>query len=179
MIYWRKRNIRHMKQQHTIRLSRKERAVLVDITRKGSRSVHVMRRSQVLLKKASGWTDEKIAESLGITKRTADNIRRRFEEGGLDRALYDAKRSGYPPKLDEKAEAHLVALACSEAPDGRDRWTLELLRKRMIGDGKVQAISTVALWKRLKSRGIKPWLEKNVVHSGRDAGIRRENGRGA
>lgn len=155
-----------MKQQHVVRLSRKERAVLEEITEKGIHSVHTVRRASVLLWKAKGWTDGKIAETLCITERTADNIRRRFEAGGLDRALYDAKRSGYPPKLDEQAEAHLVALACSEAPAERDHWTLELLQKRMIKDGAVKSISTVALWKRLRSRGIKPWLEKNVVHSG-------------
>jgi hypothetical protein len=63
-------------------------------------------------------------------------------------------------------EAHLVALATSTPPKGEVRWTLELLRKQMVSDGKApREISTVALWKRLTARHIKPWREKNVVHS--------------
>jgi hypothetical protein len=62
-------------------------------------------------------------------------------------------------------EAHLVALATSTPPEGEERWTLELLRKRMVADGKApREITIVALWKRLTARHIKPWLEKNVVH---------------
>jgi hypothetical protein len=57
-----------------------------------------------------------------------------------------------------------VALACSDPPEGSDHWTLELLQQKMIEDGKLTKISTVALWKRLKDRGIKPGREKNVVH---------------
>lgn len=98
-------------------------------------------------------------------QRTRDHDR----ADGLTRALYDAARPGQPPKLDDNAEAHLVAIACSDPPQGSDHWTLELLRQRMIQDGKVTDISTVALWKRLKKRGIKPWREKNVVHSHADA----------
>jgi hypothetical protein len=87
----------------------------------------------------------------------------------MDRALYDAARPGQAPKLDTKAEAHLVAIACTDPPEGSDHWTLELLQERMISDGKVDSISTVAIWKHLSKRGIKPWREKNVVHSEADA----------
>jgi hypothetical protein len=59
----------------------------------------------------------------------------------------------------------LVAIVCSDPPAGNDHWTLELLQKQMIKDKKVKSISTVALWKRLNNRGIKPWREKNAVRS--------------
>ena len=128
------------------------------------------------MKSAAGMKDVDIAQDVGTTARTVERIRARYAEGGIGRALCDAPRSGQPTKLDEQAEAHLVALACSDPPEGSDHWTLELLQKKMIEDKKVKEISTVTLWKRLTSRGIKPWREKNLVHSESDAGIHQKNG---
>lgn len=152
-------------QKHIITLSNREGRHLQGITKKGKSNAQSITRARVLLQSAHGWKDTQIAEYAGISVRTIENIRARHAQSGINRALYDAPRPGQPPKLDEKAEAHLVALACSEAPKGQDHWTLELLQKRMIRDKKVTSISTVALWKRLKSRGIKPWRGKNVVRS--------------
>ena len=146
-------------------LSEQQKHQLEDITRKGKHNARVIKRAKVLLKSVAGWKDADIAKSVETGKRTVEYIRARFAEGGLDRALYDAPRSGAPLKLDEKAEAHLVAIACSDPPEGSNHWTLELLQKRMIADGKVKDISTIALWNRLTKRGIKPWREKNVVYS--------------
>lgn len=157
-----------MKKRHSkyiITLSNQEKKRLEDITRKGRHSVRVIKRAGVLLKSDRGFTDKEIAQQTAITISTVERIRYRFFEGGIERALYDAPRSGQPGKLNAKTEAHLIAVACSDPPKGRKRWTLELLQKRMILDKKVKTISTVALWGHLRNRGIKPWLEKNVVHS--------------
>ena len=152
-------------QKHIITLSNREEQQLHNITQKGKHNVREIKRAHVLLKSFAGMKDEDIAYDVDTSARTVERIRARYVKGGIDRALYDAPRSGQPPKLNEKAEAHLVAIACSDPPKGRDRWTLELLRKQLIRDGKVKDISTVALWRRLKERGIKPWREKNVVYS--------------
>jgi len=152
-------------QKHIIMLSEQQKAQLQGITGKGKHNVRVIKRAKVLLKSAAGRKDVDIAESVEIGKRTIEYIRARFAEGGLDRALYDAPRMGQPPKLDVQAEAHLVAIACSDPPKGRNHWTLELLQKQMMKDNKVKTISTVAIWNRLRKRGIKPWREKNVVYS--------------
>lgn len=149
-------------QKHIITLSSQQKKQLQNITRSGKHNTRVITRARVLLKSAGGLTDKNIGKQEGIHYTTVERIRTRFCDKGLDRAIYDAPRSGYPPKLNEKAEAHLVAIACSDPPEGRDHWTLELLQKRMIRDRKVKNISTVALWKRLKERGIKPWREKNI-----------------
>ena len=146
-------------------LTKAERATLRTLLSKGRHSARELMRARVLLKSADGIPQIRIANDEDINRSTVKDIRERFDEGGLDRALYDAPRSGQPPKLDDKAEAHLVALACSDAPEGRDHWTLELLQKQMIKDKQVKTISTVALWHRLNNRGIKPWREKNVVRS--------------
>lgn len=150
-------------QKHIITLSNREELQLHDITRKGKHNVREIKRAHVLLKSFGGMKDKDIAENVGMTVRTIERIRARYTEGGINRALYDAPRPGQPRKLDDKAEAHLVATACSDPPKGSGHWTLELLQEKMIKDKKVKTISTVALWKHLTERGIKPWREKNVV----------------
>lgn len=149
--------------QRAIALTKAERVSLRTLLKKGRHSARELMRARVLLKSADGVPQIRIANDEDINRSTVKDICGRFRDRGLDRALYDAPRSGQPPKLDDKAEAHLVALACSDAPDGRDHWTLELLQQQMIKDKKVKTISTVALWHRLNDRGIKPWREKNVV----------------
>jgi transposase len=151
--------------QKTITLTRAERATLRTIQRKGHHHARALMRARVLIKSAAGVPQKQIAEDEDINRSTVKDICMRFKVGRLARALYDAPRSGQPPKLDEKAEAHLIALACSDAPEGYDHWTLELLRTQMILDKKVQEISTVALWHRMKDHDIKPWREKNVVYA--------------
>lgn len=152
-------------QKHIITLSSQQKKQLQNITRSGKHNARVITRARVLLKSARGITDKEIGRQEGVHYTTVERIRIRFCDGGLDRALYDAERPGQPPKLNDTAEAHLVALACSDPPEGRDHWTLELLQKQMMRDGKIKKISTVALWNRLNERDIKPWREKNVVHS--------------
>ena len=111
--------------------------------------------------------DEDIAADVSLTVRTIERIRQRFtaKDGGLERALHDLPRSGQPPVLDDVKEAKLVAIACSDAPEGYDRWTLSLLREKLIGDKVVNWISLDTIHRQLTDRGIKPWREKNVVRS--------------
>lgn len=150
--------------KHTIQFSKKELKQLHSITRRGKHNTRVVTRARILLLTNAGKGKDTIAAMLGTGRSTVQRARDHYRGNGLNRALYDASRSGTPPKLSDKAEAHLIALACSDPPKGRDHWTLELLQKRMIKDKKVETISTVALWQRLKKRGIKPWREKNVVY---------------
>ena len=157
------------KHKHTIQFSRTELSQIQAIIHRGKHNTRVVTRARILLLTSQGEGKDGIAVQLGIGRSTVQRTRDHYRAGGLNRALYDAPRPGQPPKLDDNAEAHLVAIAFSDAPEGRDHWTLELLQERMIADKKVKTISTVAIWKHLKKRGIKPWREKNVVHSRLDA----------
>ncbi len=152
-------------QKHVIVLSAGERKKVRDVTRKGKQNARVIQRAQILLKSANGWKDKDIAANLETTTRTVENVRANFASGGMERALYDAPRSGQPKKLDDKAEAHLVALACSDPPEGRDHWTLTLLQKQMVKDKQVKSISDVCILRYLTTRNVKPWVEKNVVRA--------------
>jgi transposase len=160
----------HMtKHKPIIQLSRKELGQIQSIIRRGKHGARVITRARILLLSHRGKSKDAIAAELEINRSTVQDVRNRYREGRLKRSLYDAPRPGQPPKLNDAAEAYLVAIACSEPPEGAHHWTLELLQKRMIEDKKVHAISTVAIWKHLHQRGIQPWREKNVVHSDADA----------
>ena len=146
-------------------LSPAEHDLLHSITKKGTHKARVITRAHILLKLNKKVHIDAIAREQDTSTRTVKRMLNRWSAGGLDFALYDRPRPGQPPKLDTKAEAYLIATACSDAPEGSDHWTLELLRKKMIKDKKVKDISTVALWHRLNKQDIKPWREKNVVYS--------------
>ncbi len=161
----------HQKKKVRITLTTAERAELRTLQKKGRHSARELMRARVLQKSAADIPQQQIAKEEDVNRSTVKDICARFDEGRLPRALYDAPRSGQPPKLDEKAEAHLIALACSDAPEGYDHWTLELLRKQMIVDQKVKEISTVALWHRMNAHDLKPWREKNVVHAEDHRGV--------
>jgi transposase len=158
--------------KHTIELSKGELGRLQGIIRKGEHKVRVVNRSRILIQSHRGEGKDAIAERLGIGRSTVQRVRDRYTDGGLDAALYELPRSGQPHKITDAGEAHLVALATSAPPEGEERWTLSLLQRKMITDGKApKEITLVALWKRLTARHIKPWREKNVVRPHAHAGV--------
>jgi transposase len=108
-------------------------------------------RARILLKAADGWEDQAIATALSVGCATVERLRQRFVEEGLG-ALADHPRPGMLPKLDAKAEARLIAEACSAAPDGRQRWTLQLLADRVVALGLTEAYSYESVRRVLKKR---------------------------
>jgi transposase len=94
--------------------------------------------------------DEEIAAALHVHRVTVERTRRRFVEGGMEQALNEQPRPGGRPKLDGKQEAMLVALACSQAPEGCGRWTLQLLADRLVELDVVDTISDETVRRTLK-----------------------------
>ena len=127
--------------KHVVNLSPKERQKLVAMVSKGRNQAVVIRRAHILLKSDEGKTDLDICEQLYISEETVRRTRLRFCEEGLDIALEDKPHPAPKAKLDEQQEAHLTALACTQPPDGRAQWTLELLAKRLVEDGLVEHIA--------------------------------------
>lgn len=154
----------------SVRLSADDRERLRSTIRKGKHLARVIHRARILLRLDGGETPACIARAEEVCERTVVRICDRLSEG-LDRALFDAPRSGRPATLDDESEAHLVAIVCTDAPEGTEHWTLDLLRERMLKDKKTSACR-VTLWHTLHERGIKPWREKNVVHPEAHAGVR-------
>ena len=154
-----------MKPKHIITLSRRQKSLLKNIIRKGISKARVITRARVLLKSARGMTDEAIAREEGVHESRVERIRGRFASRGFEGALTDAPRPGQPKKLNEKAEKHLIALACTDPPEGADHWTLELLAQRMVEDKQVGSISSAGIMHYMHRNDLKPWREKNVVYS--------------
>jgi transposase len=107
-------------------------------------------RTEILLRADEGDTDPEIADDLGVHVATVQRTRRRFATEGLEAALADKPRPGAPPKLDGKQEAMVVALACSRAPDGRARWSVRLLARRVVELEVVETVSRETVRRVLK-----------------------------
>ena len=126
-----------MNKKYIVRLTCDERRELEGLVRKGQTKAYRIKHAHILLKAdADGpaWTDEEIGEAFCCHIRTVEGIRRRFVLRGLETAL-ERKKRATPPReriLDGEKEARLIALSCSQPPEGRSRWTLELLADKMV-----------------------------------------------
>ena len=143
--------------KYIVCLSREERKSLKSLITSGKGPARIFTRARILLKadigeEGPGWPDEKIAEALDVTVQTIERVRKQLVEEGLEAVLH---RRPYVQKvsrkkLDGDAEAHLIALACSETPQGYTRWSLRLLADRMVELGYVESISHEAVRRVLK-----------------------------
>lgn len=127
--------------KYIVKLEADERRQLLEMTRKGEIGARKMKRAQILLKADEGWKDEDIILALNTSRSTVERTRKRLVEGGLDKALNEDPRPGQRVKLAGNAEAHLVALTCSDAPGGRDHWPLRLLADKLVELGVVESVS--------------------------------------
>lgn len=110
-----------------VQLEEEEVRFLKEFVTKGVRKAREVYRANTLLLADKGMNNKQIAEVLSIDSQTVYRIKKRYREGGLESALNDQSRSGQPPKYKEREKAEIIALACSSPPEGRKRWTIELL----------------------------------------------------
>src|SRR5690348_17231326 len=121
-----------MNVRYRVELSQAERDQLTAMLRGGHHAARKLKRAQILLAADGGATDAAIAASVGVGESTVYRTKRRFVEGNLELALSEEPRAARPRKLSGKEEALLVATACSSPPQGRARWTLELLAGELV-----------------------------------------------
>jgi transposase len=147
--------------KYLVTLTEDERAALGQRVRSGRGPARELTRARILLKADGGpaWPDARIAEAVEVSVATVERVRQRFVEQGLEAALGRKKqdRPSRPRKLDGRAEARLIALACSAPPEGRQEWTMQLLADKLVELRVVDAVcdETVrrALKKTRSSRG--------------------------
>ena len=149
-----------MNVKYIVELSADERSELQVLIRGGKPGARKMKRAQILLMAASGATAEETARALPAGTSTVFRTRRRFVEGGLEHALSEASRPGGSRKLTGREEALLIATACSRPPEGRARWTLELLAGRMVRLTEHESICRETIRRRLKENELKPWQRR-------------------
>jgi transposase len=136
--------------RYLVTLTDAERAKLDGLTRKGTLGVRKLRRAQILLAADQGLTDAAIAAAIHASTSTVERTRQRFVAGGLDWALSERPRPGARRKLSGKAEAYLVALACSAPPEGQAHWTMQLLADRLVALEQVDTVSDETVRRALK-----------------------------
>jgi len=134
--------------KYKVTLTADERRSLKELIAAGTAAAQKLAHARILLKADAApggpaWTDDRIADAVEVSTDTVGRVRQRFVEDGLDAALdrKKAARPPVPPKLDGRAEARLITLACSSPPDGRARWTMQLLADRLVELEVVDAVS--------------------------------------
>ena len=145
-----------VREKYIVRLTPEERNRLERLVRAGRSSARITARARILLKTDEGWTAPRVAQALDVSEATVLRIKRRFTEDGLDEVLKDRLQAHRYRKLDDRGEAHLIALACSDAPEGHERWNLRLLAERMVELGVVESLSHEAVRLRLKKTSSNP-----------------------
>ena len=145
-----------MKKMYVVTLTEEERQMLKAMLCRGKAAARKLMHARILLKAnvapgGPGWNDATIADGLDVGRATVERVRKQFVEDGFEAALERRKsRRQYLRKLDGDGEAHLIALACSQAPEGRSRWTLQLLADRMVALTYVEALSYQTVRRTLK-----------------------------
>jgi len=145
-----------MPTKHAVRLGDDQRRRLDQATRTGTAHARTSSyaRALLLVDESDGgmaWSDEKAADALGISPRTVARLHKQFCREGLDEALRPRRTApGRPPKIDGVAEAHLIALACSELPEGRAAWSLRLLADEFVALGVSEPVSHETVRQTLK-----------------------------
>ena len=146
-----------MNVRYRVELSHAERTELRALLSGGKQEARKLKRAQILLAADAGASDEAIAASVGVGGSTVYRTKRRFVLGNLEAALSEELRPGADRKLSGKEEALLVATACSNPPEGRARWTLELLADELVRLTEHGSLSRETVRRRLAENHLKPW----------------------
>ena len=134
----------------------------------GKTPARVVKRVRILLSLDAGHSVEETAERVDGGTATVKRVRRRFLDKGWEWAICDAPRPGRPKRLKDKEEKELIALACTDPPDGAARWTVRLLAKHY-----EKGVSKTMVQRVLREDELKPWREKNVVRSNARRSVQR------
>ena len=149
-----------VREKYGVRLTPEQRNQLQHLVRGGKGSARVIIRARILLKTDQGWRAPQVAQALDVAEGTVFRIKRRFAEAGLEGVLQDRPQAHRYRKLDDRGEAHLIALACSEPPEGHEHWTLRLLAGKVVELGLAPSLSPRDGAAAPKKNALKPWQKK-------------------
>lgn len=140
----------------TISLSASDRERLYVYVHRGHSSARTRTRAQVLLKLGEGWSDAAVCQAFDVCRNTVKHVRARFATGGVEAVLTDKRQERRYQALTGAQQAHLVAIACSDVPDGHDHWTLRMLAGKAVELGYVEHISIETIRSLLKRTNSNP-----------------------
>ncbi len=149
-----------------VRLTKRDRQELEAMLSGGIQPVRVVLRGLALCQMHEGKAVADVAANVRLTPKAVREIGRRYEEFGLDRALYDKQRPGAQNLLNEGQRQRIIALVCSDPPEGRARWTVRLVAEEAVKRKLVPKVGRETIRILLLHHDLKPWREKNVVCGG-------------
>jgi hypothetical protein len=160
-----------------ISVSSKDRELIDELLSSTVQPVRVVLRALVLLHLAEGATAPAIALSLKkLTSKAVRSVAHRYREGGLERALYEKARPGAAPLLTPSEKQRIVAMVCSDPPEGQARWTVRLIAEEAVKRKLVPRAGRETIRILLQSHDLKPWREKNVVRGRPDRRVSGKDG---
>jgi putative transposase len=163
-----------------VSVSRRDRKFLDELLSSGVQPVRVVLRALALIHLGDGATAPETARSLKkLTAKAVRSVAHRYEEGGLDRALYEKARPGATPLLSPSEKQRIVAMVCSDPPEGEARWTVRLIAEEAVKRRLVPRAGRETIRVLLQNHDLQPWREKNVVRGRPHGSVPGEHGGGA
>jgi putative transposase len=145
-----------------LEVSAKDERELSGLLRGGFQQVRVVLRALALLQLTKGVSAPRISGTIPLTPQAIRKVGHRYQEGGLERALYERQRPGAAQLLDDNQKQRLIAMVCSRPPEGRARWTVRLVAEEAVKRKLVPRVGRETIRILLLSHDLKPWREKNV-----------------
>jgi putative transposase len=149
-----------------IEVTTRDRKVLRKLLSGGIQQVRLVLRAVALLQLAKGVSAPRIAGMVPLTAQAIRKIGHRYQEGGLERALYEKQRPGAEALLEDRQKQRIIAMVCSDPPEGFARWTVRLVAEEAVKRRLVPRVGRETIRILLLSHDLKPWREKNVVRGG-------------
>jgi transposase len=148
-----------------VRLTKRDREELDGMLSGGIQTVRVILRGLALYQLHGGKAVSEVAVNVRLSPKAVREIGWRYKDSGLDRALYDKQRPGAQSLLDDRQRQRIIAMVCSDPPEGRARWTVRLVAEEAVKRKLVPKVGRETVRVLLESHDLKPWREKNVVRS--------------
>ena len=159
-----------------IALTPRDRRHLQRLLSGGLQAVRTAKRALALLQMDQGQSTPAVGANLMLSAKAVWQIGKRYQQGGVERAVFDAARPGKAPALDLEQQQSIVAVVCSPPPEGRARWTVRLLAEEVVRRKLVPSVGRETIRILLNSHDLKPWREKNVVCSEVGPAVHRPHG---
>jgi len=149
-----------------VQLRKRDRKRVAEMMNKGRESARVLRRASILRHLDRGQGAAQVADNVGVAPKTVRAIARRYEEEGLEAALYEKPRPGQRRVLDAGQSQRIIALVCGPPPQGQARWSVRLIAQEAVKRKLAPRVGRETIRILLQNHELKPWREKNVVRSG-------------
>jgi putative transposase len=148
-----------------VQFSKRDRKRVTEMLNKGRESARVLRRASILRQLDRGQKAAQVADNVGVAPKTVRAIARRYEEEGLESALYEKPRPGQRRVLDAGQSQRIIAMVCGPPPQGQARWSVRLITQEAVKRKLAPRVGRETIRMLLQNHELKPWREKNVVRS--------------